>query len=104
MESATALGGAAQIEFDAHCDGYEVAPDEPLLLAWKTAVESRGESFRTMTTFIGSDASALRPHTCVFTVSTGAMDEHTSEEWIALAPLAGLVETALALLSTYHAE
>ena len=57
-----------------------------------------------MTTFIGSDASALRPHTRVFTVSTGAMDEHTSEEWIALAPLAGLVETTVALLSAYHAE
>jgi tripeptide aminopeptidase len=104
MESATALGGSAEIEFDAHCAGYEVAPDEPLLLAWEAAVKSRSEPFRTMTTFIGSDASALRPHTRVFTVSTGAMDEHTSEEWIALAPLAGLVETTTALLSAYHAE
>jgi tripeptide aminopeptidase len=104
MESATALGGSAEIEFDAHCAGYEVAPDEPLLLAWEAAAKSRGEPFRTMTTFIGSDASALRPHTRVFTVSTGAMDEHTSEEWIALAPLAGLVETTVALLSTYRAE
>ena len=104
VESAEALGGSAEIEFDAHCDGYEVAPDEPLLLAWEAAVKSRGEPFRTMTTFIGSDASALRPHTRVFTISTGAMDEHTSEEWIALAPLAGLVETAVTLLSAYHAE
>jgi tripeptide aminopeptidase len=103
-ESATALGGSAEIKFDAHCAGYEVDPDEPLLLAWKAAITSRGEPFRTMTTFIGSDASALRPHTRVFTVSTGAMDEHTSQEWIALAPLAGLVETTLALLSVYHAE
>ena len=104
VESATALGGSAEIEFDAHCAGYEVAPDEPLLLAWEAAVTSRGEPFRTMTTFIGSDASALRPHTRVFTVSTGAMDEHTSEEWIALAPLAGLVETTITLLGAYHAE
>ena len=104
VESAQALGGSAEVEFDAHCAGYEVAPGEPLLLAWEAAVTSRGEPFRTMTTFIGSDASALRPHTRVFTVSTGAMDEHTSEEWIALAPLAGLVETTVALLSTYHAE
>ena len=66
----------------------------------QAAVTSRGEPFRTMTTFIGSDASALRPHTRVFTVSTGAMDEHTSEEWIALAPLAELIETAITLLST----
>jgi tripeptide aminopeptidase len=104
VESATALGGSAEIEFDAHCDGYEVAPDEPLLLAWEAAAQSRGEPFRTMTTFIGSDASALRPHMRVFTVSTGAMDEHTSEEWIALAPLASLVETTVALLSAYHAD
>jgi tripeptide aminopeptidase len=104
VESATALGGSVEIEFDAHCAGYEVAPDEPLLLAWEAAVTSRGEPFRAMTTFIGSDASALRPHTRVFTVSTGAMDEHTSEEWIALAPLAGLVETMVTLLSVYHAE
>ncbi|HEY7021216.1 MAG TPA: M20/M25/M40 family metallo-hydrolase [Ktedonobacterales bacterium] len=104
VESATALGGSAEIEFDAHCAGYEVAPGEPLLRAWEAAVELHGEPFRTMTTFIGSDASALRPHTRVFTVSTGAMDEHTSEEWIALAPLASLVETTITLLSTYHAE
>jgi tripeptide aminopeptidase len=57
-----------------------------------------------MTTFIGSDASALRAHTRVFTVSTGAMDEHTSDEWIAIAPLATLVETAATLLSSYHAK
>jgi tripeptide aminopeptidase len=56
-----------------------------------------------MTTFIGSDASALRAHTRVFTVSTGAMEEHTSAEWIALAPLAELTETAIELLSTYRA-
>jgi tripeptide aminopeptidase len=104
VEAATALGGSAEITFDAHCDGYEVDPDEPLLRAWEVAVRSRGEPFRTMTTFIGSDASALRPQTRVFTVSTGAMDEHTSEEWITLAPLAGLVETAVALLGAYHAE
>jgi len=104
VESATALGGSAEVAFDAHCAGYEVAPDEPLLRAWEAAVTSRGEPFRAMTTFIGSDASALRPHTRVFTVSTGAMDEHTSEEWIALAPLAGLVETAVALLGAYRAE
>jgi tripeptide aminopeptidase len=104
VDSAAALGGSAEIEFDAHCAGYEIAPDEPLLRAWEAAVRSRGEPFHTMTTFIGSDASALRPHTRVFTASTGAMDEHTSKEWIALAPLAGLVETTLALLSAYHAE
>ena len=99
-EAAKALGGVAEVSFDPHCDSYVVGADEPLLLAWRAAVEERGEPFRTMTTFIGSDASALRVHTRVFTVSTGVMDEHTVDEWVPLAPLAELVETAVALLSS----
>lgn len=101
--TATALGGAATVTFDPHCDGYTVDENEPLLQAWMRTQTRLGITPRTMTTFIGSDASALRAHTQVFTVSTGAMDEHTSDEWIAIAPLATLVRTAVALLSTYHA-
>ena len=103
VEAAQSLGGSADVTFDPHCDGYTLDPDEPLLRAWAAAVESRGQPFQTMTTFIGSDASALRRFARVFTVSTGAMDEHTSDEWIALAPLAELTETALTLLSAYVA-
>jgi tripeptide aminopeptidase len=103
-EAAEALGGTAEVAFDPHCDSYAVDPDEPLLRAWAAALSARGEPLRTTTTFIGSDASALRAHARVFTVSTGAMEEHTADEWIALAPLADLTETALALLSTYRAE
>jgi tripeptide aminopeptidase len=55
-----------------------------------------------MTTFIGSDTSALRPSTRVFTVSTGAMEEHTTSEWIATRPLVEIAETALTLLSSYR--
>ena len=83
-EAAQALGGTAEVAFDPHCDSYAVDPDEPLLRAWTAALGARGEPLRTSTTFIGSDASALRAHARVFTVSTGAMDEHTAEEWIAL--------------------
>ncbi|HET9109434.1 MAG TPA: M20/M25/M40 family metallo-hydrolase [Ktedonobacterales bacterium] len=101
-EAAQALGGSAEVSFDPHCDSYEVSEDEPLLRAWRAAIEARGGAFRTMTTFIGSDASALRSHTGVFTVSTGVMDEHTVEEWVPLAPLAELVETTAALLSRSH--
>lgn len=100
--AAATLGGEASVSFDPHCDGYTVDESEPLLRAWMQAQVALGITPRTMTTFIGSDASALRPHTRVFTVSTGAMDEHTSDEWIAVAPLVTLVETALALLSTYR--
>lgn len=103
-EAARSLGGEAIVTFDPHCDGYIVDDDEPLLRAWMRTQTALGITPRTMTTFIGSDASALRAHTRVFTVSTGAMDEHTTEEWIAVAPLATLVETAVALLSVYSAE
>ncbi|MGZ3665070.1 MAG: M20/M25/M40 family metallo-hydrolase [Ktedonobacterales bacterium] len=103
-DAATALGGSAHVTFDSHCDSYTVSPDEPLLRAYAHTSESLGRPFRTMTTFIGSDASALRRHTRVFTVSTGAMDEHTAQEWIALAPLADLTETTITLLSTYRAD
>lgn len=101
-EAAKALGGSAEVTFDSHCDSYEVAEDEPLLLAWRAAIEARGGEYRTMTTFIGSDASALRRHANVFTVSTGVMDEHTVEEWVPLAPLAELVETTVDLLTRWR--
>ena len=104
MTAAASLGGSATVAFDSHCDSYEVGPDEPLLQAYAATLAARGQTPRTTTTFIGSDASALRKHARVFTVSTGAMDEHTSDEWIALAPLADLTETAVALLSTYRAD
>jgi tripeptide aminopeptidase len=104
VAAAESLGGSAEVTFDPHCDGYTIAQDEPLPQAYAAALAARGREFRTLTTFIGSDASALRAHTRVFTISTGAMDEHTSDEWIALAPLADLVETTLVLLAAYQAR
>jgi len=101
IAAAEASGGTAEVRLDPHCDGYRVSAEEPLLLAWKAACRKRGQPFLRLTTFIGSDASALRPHTRVFTVSTGAMDEHTPQEWIATAPLAEIAETTLTVLSTY---
>jgi len=100
-EAAQSLGGSADVTFDPHCDSYAVDPDEPLLRAYAAVLERHGESLQTMTTFIGSDASALRSFARVFTISTGAMDEHTTGEWIALAPLTHLVTRAVELLSTY---
>lgn len=103
-EAAEVVGGTVEVAFDPHCDSYMVDPDEPLLRAWAATLVGRGETLQTTTTFIGSDSSALRKLVRVFTVSTGAMDEHTVDEWIALAPLAGLTETAVALLSSYAGE
>jgi di/tripeptidase len=102
VEAAQSLGGSVQVSFDAHCDSYSVDLNEPLLHAWAQTLEARGQELQATTTFIGSDTSALRRYAQVFTVSTGAMEEHTSDEWIALAPLAELTETALALLSAYR--
>jgi tripeptide aminopeptidase len=103
VEASEALGGHAALSFDMHCDGYMVDPEEPLLRAFAAVLERHSQLLRTITSFIGSDASALRRHARVFTVSTGVMDEHTSDEWIPLAPLTRLTEQAIELLSTYRA-
>jgi tripeptide aminopeptidase len=49
-------------------------------------------------TFIGSDTSAFRPRISAFTISTGVANEHSTEEYVALAPLEQLVEDTLNLL------
>jgi tripeptide aminopeptidase len=101
-EAAAELGGSATCTFEPHGAGYPVDPDEPLVRAWHAAWQARGHPRDTLTTFIGSDANALRQHLRVFVVSTGVENEHTLEESIALAPLAELVEATLALLSEYR--
>jgi tripeptide aminopeptidase len=42
-------------------------------------------------TFIGSDASGFRPAIRAFTISTGVVNEHSVEEYVALDPLEQLV-------------
>jgi tripeptide aminopeptidase len=49
-------------------------------------------------TFIGSDTSAFRPRVSAFTISTGVVNEHSTEEYVALAPLEQVVEDTLKLL------
>jgi hypothetical protein len=72
------------------------------MTAWRAAWLARGHaSLPAITTFIGSDTNALRRHLLVFTVSTGVEDEHTTEERIALAPLAEIVRATLAFLERY---
>jgi tripeptide aminopeptidase len=100
--AANELGGSAQCRFEPHGTGYIVDPGEPLLTAWRAAWLARGHaSLPTITTFIGSDTNALRQHLRVFTISTGVEDEHTTEERIALAPLAEIVRATVALLEQY---
>jgi tripeptide aminopeptidase len=99
--AAESLGGSAEVTFDPHGAGYTVGADEPLPQAWRTAWEARSEPTSPITTFIGSDANALRRTLQVVTVSTGVVDEHTSAESVALAPLADLVEATVDLLASY---
>lgn len=99
MDAAAQLGGSAECVFEPHGAGYVVDAGEPLLAAWRDAWTARGHAFETITSFIGSDANALRKRLCALTISTGVEGEHTTEESIALAPLAELVEAAVALVT-----
>ncbi|HEV2238628.1 MAG TPA: M20/M25/M40 family metallo-hydrolase [Ktedonobacterales bacterium] len=101
-QAATALGGTAEVTFEPHGAGYTVGADEPLPLAWRAAWEARGTPAAPITTFIGSDANALRRTLAVVTVSTGVVDEHTSAEAIALAPLATMIAATADLLLRYR--
>ncbi len=97
--AAASQGGTAEVSFDPHGAAYEVDEQEPLVQAYRRAWEARGHPFQTISTFVGSDANALRDRLRVFTVSTGAMNEHTLDEYIALAPLAEIIEATVAVVS-----
>ena len=98
-DAARQVGGSAECLFEPHGAGYQVDASEPLLTAWRAVWTARGHAFETITSFIGSDANALRKRLLVLTVSTGVEGEHTTEESIALAPLAELVEATVSLLT-----
>lgn len=95
QDAAASLGGTVDIAFDPHGAAYAVDVQEPLVQLYRQAWEHRHHAFQTMSTFVGSDANALREHIQVFTVSTGAMHEHTRDECIALHPLAEMAEAAV---------
>ncbi|MDQ2902235.1 MAG: M20/M25/M40 family metallo-hydrolase [Ktedonobacteraceae bacterium] len=97
-ESAQRLGGRAEIAFDSHCTAYEVSKDEPLLNTYRAVLAERGAPLRMQPTFIGSDASAFRPRVKAFTISTGVVNEHSSEEYVPLEPLEQLVSDTLRML------
>jgi tripeptide aminopeptidase len=100
-EAAQSLGGVAEVTFDAHGASYAIDEQEPLLLLYRKAWEARGQTFQVMPTFVGSDANALRQRLRVFTVSTGASNEHTLDENIELAPLVDMAEAAVMVAREY---
>jgi tripeptide aminopeptidase len=98
QKAATQLGGHAEVVFTTHSSGYKIDTNEPLLDTYRSVLANRGASLELRPTFIGSDSSGFRPTIKAFTVSTGVFNEHTSEEYVALAPLEQLVEDTLLIL------
>ncbi|HJT56472.1 MAG TPA: M20/M25/M40 family metallo-hydrolase [Ktedonobacteraceae bacterium] len=98
QQAAEQLGGSAEVTYDPHCTSYEVSEDEPLLVLYREVLAQRGVKMQMQPTFIGSDTSAFRPRIAAFTISTGVVDEHSTDEHVALAPLEQVVEDTLKIL------
>ncbi len=96
--AAQRFGGQAQVTWNTHSTGYTVDENEPLLKVYRSALAERGEQLRLRPTFIGSDASGLRPTVKAFTISTGVINEHSVDECVEVAPLEQLVQDALRML------
>lgn len=103
-QAAHPCGGRVEVTFKTHSTGYRLDTDEPLLKTYQAALAQRGATLELRPTFIGSDASGFRSSMRVFTVSTGVVNEHSVEEYIALEPLEQLVEDALRVLGLWQKE
>jgi tripeptide aminopeptidase len=99
--SARLLGGQAKVSFKTHSNGYEIDTEEPLLHAYRTTLEQRGVALHIRPTFIGSDTSGFRPAVRAFTISTGVVHEHSTEEYVAIDPLEQLVIDTLQVLALW---
>jgi len=86
-QAAKLLGGHAKVSFKTHSNGYEIDPEEPLLDVYRTILEQRGLALQMKPTFVGSDTSGFRPTIRAFTLSTGVVNEHSTEEHVAIDPL-----------------
>ena len=100
-QAATLLGGHVKVSFKTHSNGYEIDPEEPPLHAYRTTLEERGLALHMKPTFIGSDTSGFRPTIKAFTISTGVINEHSTEENVAIDPLEQLVIDALQVLDLW---
>ena len=99
-QTAEQFGGHAKVSFKTHTGGYTIDKHEALVQAYKHVLEQRGASLKMQPTFIGSDTSGFRPAIKAFTLSTGVVNEHSSEEYVPLAPLKQLVEDTLQMIQT----
>lgn len=98
QQAAEQSEGSAEVTYDPHCTSYEISEDEPLLAIYRKVLSQRGAQMQLQPTFIGSDTSAFRPRVSAFTISTGVVNEHSTAEYVALAPLEQVVEDTLKLL------
>jgi tripeptide aminopeptidase len=71
------------------------------LQAYRTVLAQRGAILQMKPTFIGSDTSGFRPSIRAFTISTGVVNEHSVDEYVALAPLEQLVMDTSQLLALW---
>ncbi len=100
-QAARNLGGYAKVSFKTHSNGYEIDPEEPLLNTYRAILEQRGLALQMKPTFIGSDTSGFRPKVRAFTISTGVVHEHSTEEYVAIEPLEQLVIDTLQVLALW---
>ncbi len=98
-QAATKDGGSATVTFTTHSQGYRVDLQEPLLHLYAKVLKQRRSQLQTRPTFIGSDTSSFRPQIKAFTISTGVMNEHTVDEYVALHPLEQIVQDTLEILA-----
>jgi tripeptide aminopeptidase len=94
--------GSAKVSFNPLCSSYVVDEHEPLLTIYCDVLAGRGEELHMHPTFIGSDTSAFRPRLKTFTLSTGVVNEHATEEYVALAPLEQIAYDCLQVIQMWH--
>jgi tripeptide aminopeptidase len=100
-QAARRLAGYATVNFKTHSNGYEIDSTEPLLQTYRTVLEQQGLKLHMKPTFIGSDTSGFRPAIRAFTISTGVVNEHSLEEYVAVDPLEQLVLHTLQVLTLW---
>lgn len=103
-EAARSLGGSAEVRFKTLAANYHVNLEEPLAQAFRSACEQHGYPFATASTFVASDANALRSGLNVFTVSTGVVNEHSVAEKVQIEPIADLVPVLISVLTSYRSK
>jgi tripeptide aminopeptidase len=97
-QTAQRFGGNSEVSFKTHTTGYRVDDDELLLKTYRAALARRGVEVQMRPTFIGSDASSFRPKVKAFTISTGVVNEHSTDEYVPIAPLGQVVEDTLVMM------